>query len=140
MQVQKGTVQSVNGSTATCVSAEHPDVVTRPLVIPFYWREQMGNIQPGEEVYYLEDDAHSGMILARCDGNWDFTLRSTLTVEQDVTLNANITAQGNADVQGDVAVGGSVTASGEVTSGAVALTTHTHTSTAPGNPTTPPTS
>ena len=138
MQVQKGTVQSVNGSTATCVSAEHPDIVTRPLVIPFYWREAMGNIRPGEQVYYLEDDSHSGMILARCDGEWDFTMRHTLTVEQDVTLNANLTTQGNAAVQGDITTDGALTAAGEVTSGAITLTAHTHTSSAPGAPTSPP--
>lgn len=133
MQIQKGTVQAVNGSTATCVSAEHPEIVTQPLVIPFYWREAMGNLQPGEQVYYLEDDEHSGMILARCDGEWDYTMRHTLTVEQDVTLNAALS------VQGDVTAAAAVNASGEVTGNGIALSTHKHTSASPGSPTSPPT-
>lgn len=120
MQIQKGTLQSVNGSTATAVSAEHPDIVTRELVIPFYWRELMGNLQPGEEVYYIEDDEHKGMIIGRTDGNWDQKIRGTLTVEEAVTMNDTLKV------------------TGEVTSGTIALTAHKHTSAAPGTPTTPP--
>lgn len=121
MQIQKGTLQSVNGATATAVSAEHPGIVTRELVIPFYWRELMGNLQPGEEVYYIEDDEHKGMIIGRTDGNWDQKIRGTLTVEEAVQVNSTITA------------------SGEITSGAIGLTSHKHTSAEPGTPTTPPT-
>lgn len=132
MQIQKGTLQSVNGSTATAVSAEHPDIVTRELVIPFYWRELMGNLKPGEEVYYIEDDEHKGMIIGRTDGNWDQKIRGTLTVEEAVTMNDTLNVK--AAVQAD----STITASGEITSGAIGLTTHKHTSTAPGTPTTPP--
>ena len=145
MQIQKGTVQAVNGSTATCVSAEHPDIVTRQLVIPYYWRELMGNIQPGEEVYYLEDDEHEGMIIARRDGNWDQTVRGTLTVVDAVQLQSTLSVQGSATFESTATFNGaitamsSLTATGTITSGAITLTTHTHTSTAPGTPTTPPT-
>lgn len=150
MQIQKGTVQAVNGSTATCVSAEHPDIVTRPLVIPYYWRELMGNIQPGEEVYYIEDDEHDGMIIARLDGNWDQTIRGTLTVVDAVQLQATLAVQGSATfessatfnasmtVQGAITAMSSLTATGTIISGTTSLTTHTHTSTAPGTPTSPP--
>ncbi len=85
MTTGKGTVQSITGSTAVVVPAEHPDIVTRPLVVPFYWRAAMGNLQPGDEVYYLEDDEHGGYILGRTDGEWDNTLRGTLAVTGDVT-------------------------------------------------------
>ncbi len=85
MTTGKGIVQSITGSTAVVVPAEHPDIVTRPLAVPFYWRATMGNLQPGDEVYYLEDDEHGGYIIGRTDGEWDNTLRGTLAVTGDVT-------------------------------------------------------
>lgn len=85
MTTGKGTVQSINGGTAVIVPAEHPGMVTRPLVIPFYWRAAMGNLRPGDEVYYLEDDELSGYIIGRTDGEWDNTLRASLAVTGDVT-------------------------------------------------------
>lgn len=132
MQVCKGTLQSVNGSTAIVVPTEHPDIVTQPLVIPYYWRELMGFIKPGELVYYIEDDEHSGMIIARADGNWDQIIRGTLTVEQAVTLNDTLSIQGNTSSQANI------TASGTIQAGSVVLNTHTHTSSTPGTPTSPP--
>lgn len=128
----KGTVASVDGSTATVSSLEHPGIVTRPLVIPYYWRELMGFIKPGEIVYYIDDDAHDGMIIARADGNWDQIIRGTLTVEQAVTFKATLT------VQGDITAQSNVTASGTVKGGSVTLQTHTHISANPGEPTSQP--
>lgn len=101
MEVQKGTVQSMNGTTATVVPSEHPDIVTQPLVVPFYWRETMGNLQAGEEVYFLEDDAHGGYIIGRTDGEWDNTLRGTLTVTEDVTASGkSLKSHTHTDSQG----------------------------------------
>lgn len=130
--IDKGTVASVDGSTATVSSLEHPGIVTRPLVIPYYWRELMGFIKPGDTVYYIDDNGHNGMIIARADGNWDQTIRGTLTVEQAVTMNDTLSVQGN------VTIGGNMTATGTVQGGAVILQTHTHTSTVVGTPTSQP--
>ena len=84
MEVQKGTIQSISGATATVIAAAHPDIVTQPLVVPFYWRETMGNLQAGDTVYYFEDDEHGGYIIGRVDGEWDNTIRGKLTVTEDV--------------------------------------------------------
>lgn len=108
MTTGKGTVQSMSGSTAVVVPAEHPDIVTRPLVVPFYWRETMGNLQPGDEVYYLEDDEHGGYIIGRTDGAWDNTLRGSLTVTEAVQCQSSLTADG------------------DVTAGGKSLMAHTH--------------
>lgn len=128
-------MSSMDGSTATVASLEHPGVVTRPLVVPYYWRELMGNLKVGETVYYIEDDAHDGMIIARADGNWDQTIRGTLTVEQAVTFNATLSVQSDITAQSNVTVQGSITASGTITGGTVSLQLHTHLSSAPGTPT-----
>lgn len=108
MQVQKGTVQKMTGDTATVVPKEHPDIVTRPLVVPFYWRETMGNIKAGDEVYFFEDGELGGYIIGRTDGKWDNTLRGPLKVTQDITAEANIEA------------------SGDVTADGISLKNHTH--------------
>lgn len=128
----KGTVASVDGSTATVSSLEHPGIVTRPLVIPYYWRELMGFIKPGDTVYYIDDSAHGGMIIARADGNWDQTIRGTLTVEQAVTLQNTLSVASNATFSA------TVTATGNITGAGVSLQTHTHTSTVAGTPTSQP--
>jgi len=98
----------MSGSTAVVVPAEHPGIVTRPLVVPFYWRATMGNLQPGDEVYYLEDDEHGGYIIGRTDGEWDNTLRGSLTVTDAVQCQSELTADG------------------DVTAGGVSLMQHTH--------------
>lgn len=92
--IQKGTVQTISGKTATVIPAEHPDIVTQQLIVPFYWRELMGNLQPGDEVYYFEDDAHGGYIIGRTDGEWDNTLRGSLSVTEKVAADGDVTASG----------------------------------------------
>ncbi len=127
-----GIVQSINGAKAIVVPDKHPEIVTREFIVPYYWRREMGNIQPGEKVVCLLDDDMHGYILMRCDGEWDYTLRNTLTIEQAVTMNDTLSVQSN------VTIGGNMTATGTVTGGSVTLQTHTHTSTVAGTPTSPP--
>lgn len=117
--IQKGMIQTMSGKTATVIPAEHPDIVTQQLIVPFYWRALMGNLQPGDEVYYFEDDEHGGYIIGRTDGEWDNTLRGTLTVTEDITAEANVTANGD------------VTASG------ISLKSHTHTGDSGGSTSAP---
>lgn len=108
MEVQKGRVQSISGGSAVVIPNEHPETVTQPLIVPFYWRETMGNLQAGEECYFFEDNEHGGYIIGRTDGEWDNTLRGTLTVTEDVTASG------------------------------ISLKTHTHTSSNAGSPTSEP--
>ncbi len=114
MNVQKGTIHSIEGGNrAKCVPVNDPGIVTQPLVIPFYWRYDMGNVQVGEEVYYLEDEAMGGYIIGRCDGEWQHAIR------------------------GDVSIEGGVTATGDVVGQGKSLATHTHTDSQSGK-TSPP--
>ena len=86
MNVQKGKIHSIiDGRKARCVPDNDPGIVTHELVIPFYWRETMGHIRVGESVYYLEDESMGGYVIGRCDGEWDGTIRGSLTVMEDVT-------------------------------------------------------
>lgn len=115
MDIQKGTVETVQGGRATVIPTAHPEITTRPLVLPFYWQERMGNIQPGDTVIFAETDDHDGVILARLDGEWDNTFRAPLTMAETVTAEKDVTAAG------------------------VSLQNHTHTSSQPGEPTSKPT-
>lgn len=117
--IQKGTVQSVQNGRAIVVPALHPDMPTRPLCLPFYWQERMGNIKPGDIVFYEETDDLDGLILARTDGEWDNTFRGALAVSESVTADT-------------------VTAETDATAAGVSLKSHTHTSGQPGQPTSPP--
>ncbi len=85
MSLKRGTVQSFDGTHAVVVPNDQPEITTQPLLVPFIWREVMGNLQVGEEVYYMEDNAHEGIIISRTDGAWDNKLRGTLEVTEDVT-------------------------------------------------------
>lgn len=109
MQIQKGTVQSTDGMTATVVPNEHPEIVTQPLIVPFHWGPTMGNIKAGEEVYFFEDGNHGGQIISRVDGKWDNTIRGPLTVTEDITAEAGIAAEK------------------DVTAAGISLQKHTHT-------------
>lgn len=121
MEVQKGTVSQMMGSTAIVVPSLHPDITTRPLVVPFYWRETMGNLQSGEEVYFIEDEAHGGYIIGRTDGEWDNKLRGSLEVTEEVKAKT-------------------LSAETDATAAGISLTQHTHTSSTAGSPTSPPNS
>lgn len=119
MEVLKGRVQSISKGKAIVIPNEHPETVTQPLVVPFYWQETMGNLQAGEECYYFEDNEHGGYIIGRTDGRWDNTLRGTLTVTEKITAQADIAA------------------SGDVTASGISLKSHTHTGNQ-GSPTSKP--
>ncbi len=135
MQMQQpftGIVQSISGAKAIVVPDQHPEIVTREFIVPYYWRKEMGNIQPGEKVLCVLDDDMHGYVLMRCDGEWDYTLRNTLTIEQAVTMNDTLS------VASDATFSASLTATGTVQGGSVILQSHTHNSSAPGTPTSPP--
>lgn len=89
MEVKKGKIHSLEegGKKARCVPSDNSEIVTLPLVIPYYWRQEMGNLQAGQEIYYFEDESKDGYIIGRTDGEWDYTLRGNLTVTEDVTAS-----------------------------------------------------
>ncbi len=114
MSLKKGTVQSFDGTHAVIVPNDCPGIVTLPLLVPFFWRALLGNLQQGQEVYYMEDNAHGGLVLSTTEGAWDATLRGTLNVTEDVTVTGGVTA------------GGSMSAEADVTAGGISLKSHTH--------------
>lgn len=132
MQIFTGTVQSISGAKAVVVPDEHPEIVTREFIVPYYWRHEMGDLKPGEKALCILDDDEHGYVLMRCDGEWDYTIRNTLTVEQAVTFNDTLT------VASDATFSASLTATGTLTGGNVVLQSHTHTSTVAGTPTSVP--
>lgn len=133
MEVQKGTIQTMSGATCTVIPSTHPDIVTQPLVVPFYWRETMGNLQAGEEVYFFEDDQHGGYIIGRTDGNWDNILRGTLTVTEEVTaestldVHKDISTEMNLNATMNITANMNITSvAGDVKAGKVSLKEHIH--------------
>ncbi len=85
MPLKKGTVQSFDGTHAVIVPNDQPEITTKPLIVPFIWRKVMGNLHVGEEVYYMEDNSHEGVVISRTDGAWDNKFRGELEVTGDVT-------------------------------------------------------
>jgi bifunctional DNA-binding transcriptional regulator/antitoxin component of YhaV-PrlF toxin-antitoxin module len=119
MEVQKGTVQNITDDKATVIPATHPDIVTQPLIVPFYWRKDMGNLQAGDKVYFFEDEEHGGQIIARVDGNWERKIDCEITVTGDITAEANVNA------------------SKDVKAGSISLKNHTHGGDSGGTTSTP---
>lgn len=93
MEFKKGKIHNIEngGKTARCVPSDNSEIVTLPLVIPYYWRREMGNIQVGEEIYYLEDDGLGGYIIGRTDGEWDYTLRGSMEIEKSLDVKQQLT-------------------------------------------------
>lgn len=117
--MKKGTIHSIEegGTKARVVPSDNSEIVTLPLVIPFYWRETMGNLQVNDEVFYDEDESLGGMIHGRTNGDWDNILRGTLEVTEEIkTPLATAT-----DVQSTT-----VSASSEVTVNGKSFSGHTH--------------
>lgn len=119
MEVQKGTVQNITEDKATVIPATHPDIVTQPLIVPFYWRKDMGNLKAGDKVYFFEDEEHGGQIIARVDGNWERKIDCEITVTGDITAEANVNA------------------SKDVKAGSISLKNHTHGGDSGGTTSTP---
>lgn len=69
--IQKGTISSLeNGNIARILPNMSDGMVTRPLVIPWWMRGEMGNLSPGDEVVYAVFEDGTGIVLARTDGEW----------------------------------------------------------------------
>ena len=119
MEVQKGTIQDMSGETATVIPATHPDIVTQPLIVPFYWRKDMGNLQAGDKVYFFEDEEHGGQIISRVDGNWERKIDCAITVTGDITAEAHVNARKDGKA------------------GSISLKSHTHTGDSGGDTSSP---
>lgn len=81
---------------------------TRPLVISWHLRGDMGNLKVGDKVWFAVAEDLTGIILERADGEW------TGTIPGDVTIT------------GDQTTEGSTTTSDVTTSKVASLNTHKH--------------
>lgn len=109
--VDKGTISTVSGKTATVIPAFSDAPVSIELVVPFYL---VACLEVGMPVVYAQFQDNTGVILARMDGEWNHDL------EGDVNI------QGNHTVEGSQTVDGNVTAADLITETAK-FNTHTHT-------------
>ena len=89
-------------------------------------------VQAGEMVLQ-----HASGTLLKLAQNGDVVLLAVGNLSIHATGNASLSAAAWS-ILGDVSVSGSVTASGDVVAGAISLDGHTHTSAAPGSPTSVP--
>ena len=66
--------------------------VTMPLIIPWYLRGDMGKLQPGTEVVYVEFEDKTGYILGRFDGDFQGTVPYDITVDGSITATDDVNA------------------------------------------------
>lgn len=100
-QINKGTIASIEGSTARVVPSDAGAKPTAKITIPWHLRGATGNLKKGAPVVYVEFDDSTGLLLGRADGEWG---------EYLPRLEA-----GNIEVP-----------KGDVTARGVSLTGHTH--------------
>lgn len=103
-EVQKGIILTLEGpadkngnpTRARAQSASAEGTSTLPIIIPWYLRGKMGNLEKGTEIAFVVFDDYAGIIISRMDGNWDGT------IEDDVV------AKGNLTVGKDMKIGGRI--------------------------------
>lgn len=105
--IDKGFVSTVleDGKKVTVIPACSGDVVTQPLVVPFFL---LGTMKPKKEIVYCSFTDGTGVVLANLDGTWSRAL------------------DGDISITGKLSVG-SLEASGGVSANGVDLGSHTHT-------------
>lgn len=66
--INKGMIASISGNTARVVPADENTRPTATITIPRHLRGDIGNLQKGTEVVYVEFDDFTGLLLGRMDG------------------------------------------------------------------------
>lgn len=126
--IDKGIISSFETDTdrngdilkARVLPVSSQSMPTRPLIIPWHLRGDMGNLQVGDEVFFALADDLSGIILERADGEWSGIIPGDVTIKGDQTTNGKIKTT---DVQ---------------TASVSSLDTHIHGNGNQGKDTTPP--
>jgi hypothetical protein len=110
--IDKGYVSTIleEGKKVTVIPATSGDVVTQPLIVPFFL---LGTMKPRKEIVFCSFPDGTGVVLAALDGSWNHNLAGSVTISG--TLSA-----------GAVAASGAVSG-GSVSAGGVSLSGHTHT-------------
>ena len=105
--IDKGYVSAVleGGNKVTVVPACSGDVVTQPLVVPFFL---LGTMKPKKEIVFCSFSDGSGIVLANLDGTWSQKLDGDISIAGKLSVS-------------DLEASGAVSANG------VNLGDHTHT-------------
>ena len=105
--IQKGKISTIEGSpvdakgnaTTAKVFSLTGGSVTKPLVIPWYLRGSMGNLEADVEVVFVLFEDKSGYILGRFDGEFQGNVPYDVTFDYSITVTENASA---ADFVSDV--------------------------------------
>lgn len=92
--LEKGKISSLenpldrNGdhSAAKVDPLSNTGIVSRPITIPWYLRGKMGDLKVGDEIIFVVFEDTTGMILARCDGEWPGIVPGDVEITENVKL------------------------------------------------------
>lgn len=123
-QIEKGVILTIEGppdqngnDTRARVQPQAKNgLVSRPLVIPWWLRGDMGNLAKGTEVVYALFEDQTGVILSRMDGEWNGTIPGPVNIVGKITATDIETDQVNSiniHVHGGVESGSSKTSGPE---------------------------
>lgn len=109
--IQKGRISSVEGSpdrngdltAARVVPDTASDIVTRPLVIPWWLRGKMGELKQGVSVAYAMFEDGTGLILSRMDGEWSGTVIGNVEI-----INGNVNVPNGDVIASDISLKGHI--------------------------------
>ena len=108
-----------NPTACTIAPLMQEGVITPEFSIQYWLRGNMGKLEVGTKVVYIQFPDGSGTVIARADGNWDGILpdelltEKGLTVTKDVTIKGNLSGEGDTSVKGDTTLDGKSTLNGE---------------------------
>ena len=103
-----GDEKDVNDNPTACTIAPlmQDGVVTPEFSIQYWLRGNMGKLEVGTKVVYIQFPDGSGTVIARADGNWDGILPDELLTERGVTVTKDVLIKGNFTVEGKSTLNG----------------------------------
>lgn len=103
-----GTEKDRNDNPTACTIAPlmQEGVITPEFSIQYWLRGNMGKLEVGTKVVYIQFPDGSGTVIARADGNWDGILPDELLTEKGVTVTKDVLIKGNFTVEGKSTLNG----------------------------------
>lgn len=95
-----------NPTTCTLIPLTQEGVTTPEFSIQFWLRGNMGKLEVGTLVVYVQFADGSGTVIARADGNWDGILPDELQTEKGVTIEKDVMIKGKLTVEGETTLNG----------------------------------
>ena len=134
--LNKGYISSVDEGKKTAIVIPYEDkaTVTHELVVPFYLWECLEVNMP---VVYTTFADNTGLILMRCDGEWNHKIWQTVDVfgtahiTDGVSADSTMIVAGNVNIQSNLQVDSAINADGAITApavtgGGISLSGHVH--------------